>query len=266
MMLRYPGGKRKLYKHISKFLTPSDTYVEPFFGGGFIGLKCLENKLATRYVFNDKDYAIYSIWKSIEKYPKKLKKYLSKLKPTVQNFYKIKKLLIEKTKHDIVKTAAIKIAIHQWSYSGLGEMAGGPIGGKKQNSKYKINCRWNIESLLSQIDKYHVLFTKNNVSIYNTDALKLIQMYQSSKQTIIYIDPPYYIKGGSLYLEKFNQHNKLARLVETSNAMCIVSYDDAEDIKKMYRKSTINKIITKYSINGSTKKSELIICNFCQNK
>ena len=265
-MLRYPGGKRKLYKHIAKFLTPSNTYIEPFFGGGYVGLKCLENKLAHNYIFNDKDYAIYCIWESIYHYPKELKKYLTNLKPTVENFYKIKNLLSKKINCDIAKTAAIKIAIHQWSYSGLGIMAGGPIGGRKQKSKYKIDCRWNLKSLLSQIDKYHSLFVNNNVFIYHMDALKLINKYKDINNTTIYIDPPYYTQGDSLYSEKFKQHKKLSQIINKTKANCIISYDDVQFVRNIYKNFYINEIVTKYSINGATKKIELIICNFSQDK
>jgi len=42
-----------------------------------------------------------------------------------------------------------KLAIHQISYSGLGTKSGGPLGGKSQESIYKIDCRWSPKHIVN---------------------------------------------------------------------------------------------------------------------
>ena len=46
----------------------------------------------------------------------------------------------------IVDIGFKKLAIHQISYSGLGTMSGGPLGGAGQKSQYKIDCRWSPDA------------------------------------------------------------------------------------------------------------------------
>jgi DNA adenine methylase len=76
---RYPGGKNKLKDIIiSKILILSkdcDTYVEPFFGGGSIGLNLLKDHHLTfsKIWINDKDIGIVCLWDTVIRFPQLLK-------------------------------------------------------------------------------------------------------------------------------------------------------------------------------------------------
>lgn len=55
MLIRYPGGKRKLMKYILPEmkrlgLDECDTFCEPFFGSGSVGLSVLE-KISLSFLF-----------------------------------------------------------------------------------------------------------------------------------------------------------------------------------------------------------------------
>lgn len=54
---------------------------------------------------------------------------------------------------------------------------------------------------------------------------------------MIYLDPPYYVKGCDLYLHYYNHddHIKIAKQVgKIQSKKWIVSYDNAPEIKEMY--------------------------------
>jgi len=57
------------------------------------------------------------------------------------------------------------------------------------------------------------------------------------KQTIFYFDPPYYLKGSTLYLNSYTDkdHQKLSDAIrKIKNADWIVSYDNTDEINRLY--------------------------------
>ena len=125
---RYPGGKAKLYSAISKCLAAYDNidhYIEPFFGGGSVGLRFIaENPHLKRIWFNDINPALICLWISVLKYPEELKKLIREFRPTTKKFYIYKEWLealnvVPNNPHNQIMFGFLQLAIHQISYSGL---------------------------------------------------------------------------------------------------------------------------------------------------
>jgi len=73
-----------------------------------------------------------------------------------------------------------------------------------QNGTYKLDARFNKErlsKLIIRIAKY-----ANHIHIYNEDALSLLQKVNTllPEKSLIYLDPPYYVKGQGLYRNFYN--------------------------------------------------------------
>jgi len=270
-VFRYPGGKDKLSDVIiSKIISLSngkDTYIEPFFGGGSIGLKILTDKIFKNIRINDKDIGIACLWTAIIKYPELLKKHVMSFTPSIKHFYSYKEDLLCLTQvSDNDESIAIcgfkKLAIHQISYSGLGTMSGGPLGGKKQVSKYKIDCRWSPVHICKKIDQLHSKFMKCNVEKNTCSSKDFEEILKDNKDRYFYyLDPPYYIKGNSLYQCGFNfaDHTRLANILKNIKGAWLLSYDDCEEIKKLYCWAKIEEVNINYTIRGSRNKKELLI-------
>ncbi|MCJ0570561.1 DNA adenine methylase, partial [Enterococcus cecorum] len=64
--LRYPGGKRQLYKFIIKMIDENigenGIYVEPFAGGAGVAIQLLVQKNVKTIAINDLDKSIHSVW------------------------------------------------------------------------------------------------------------------------------------------------------------------------------------------------------------
>lgn len=60
--LRYPGGKSKLIPFVEKLVEENSikTFIEPFCGGGGVGLSLLLSDKIDRLVINDLDRGIYA--------------------------------------------------------------------------------------------------------------------------------------------------------------------------------------------------------------
>lgn len=279
---RYPGGKSKLsnfiLKHLDVYYKNNDLeYREPFFGGGSIGLKFISSNPQWKKIWiNDKDVGISDLWTSVIQYPQELKYLVKNFSPSVELFGIYKKELLEHNdtyieKDKIVQRGFKKLALHQISYSGLGTKSGGPLGGKEQKSKYKIDCRWSPDYICKKIDKLHTLFSKLEIKNNKCTSLDFEELIKCPGNCFLYLDPPYYIKGNELYQNGFTKddHNRLADLLKSTEHPWILSYDDCEEIRSLYNwakiKSTaVNYTITAEKVSGkcySRNKFELLICS-----
>jgi DNA adenine methylase len=267
---RYPGGKSKLSDQIvgklNKLATDTNLeYREPFFGGGSIGLLFLQNKPDLNNIWiNDFDLGISSLWTTVIRNPEMLKVHVEKFKPSVQMFDHIKEELTAKnlpelnSEEEVANFGFKKLAIHQISYSGLGTKSGGPLGGRDQKSKYKIDCRWSPKYIYKKIDLLHERLSKfsiRNKSCTNLDFSAVIN--DKSREAIIYLDPPYYVKGNDLYQHGFTEddHIRLAQCLKYTKHHWVLSYDDCPEIRKLYQWAHIEEIDgVNYSITATKDK------------
>lgn len=273
---RYPGGKAKLLPQICRRLATKLNfddleYREPFFGGGAVGIAYMAANPANRKVWiNDKDVGIACLWTSVIRYPELLKSQLLKFLPSVTHFDSFKAELREdrtmpKRAKQIVRYGFKKLVVHQLSFSGLGTMSGGPLGGRHQRViKNRIDSRWRPIRLCSRIDVLHELFSRFDIrenACTHYDAVRLVECNQS--KAILYLDPPYLVEGPNLYQHSFSlsDHVRLADALHDTEHQWLLSYDDCDEIRKLYHWAEIEKVNVNYSVTKPTKKSELIIAS-----
>ena len=279
---RYPGGKSKLRaKIVEQLNTQADDdlqYREPFLGGGSIGLRLLsDNSNITDIWINDKDIGIACLWTAAIQYYEEFKERVKSFVPSVAAFYEFKAELttistLPEQRDHIVDIGFKKLAIHQISYSGLGTKSGGPLGGAAQKSAYKVDCRWSPGYICKKLDVIHNQL--KNIQIHkncctNLDFITLIE--DTSCKCLLYLDPPYFLKGNDLYQHGFTiqDHERLASALRNTKHTWVLSYDDCDEIRDMYKWANIESMDVNYSITAtkdketgkrsSRKKAELII-------
>ncbi len=250
--LRYPGGKNRLSKFISKVCIDNDIkghYVEPYAGGASVALYLLLEGKVKNITINDFDISIYAVWRCVLSYPNKLCQLIEETDITVENWRKQKEIQKNKNKSSIFELGFSTLFLNRTNMSGI--INAGVIGGLEQNGQYKMDCRFNKELIISRIKK--IAKYRKQIKLYNLDALKLISKIQTDAngETIFYFDPPYYQKGSSLYMNfyKDEQHQKLAKAIKKiNNIHWIVSYDDTQEILNFYN-WVHSKKIKKYNLN-----------------
>ncbi|MBA2718910.1 MAG: DNA adenine methylase [Chloroflexi bacterium] len=274
-MIRYPGSKAKIVREILScfphtvleplFQGPRLEYREPFFGGGVIGFAVMESLPARASVWiNDKDFGMAALWKVVHQRHDELIDMVVKFQPTTDAFYRFQDE-DNRTDMDPIRTAFQKFALHQTSFSGLGAMAGGPIGGRKQSSKYNVDCRWNADRHCTDIIKHHRTLKRfgARVRITSGDFAPLVE--DAMPHAFVYADPPYYEKGGQLYKCNMSDgdHRRLAAAFQTCRAPWVLSYDDHSFIRDLYQWAEVEDIQLTYTIASSGKKrrknSEVVI-------
>lgn len=237
--LRYPGGKKKLAKFIALMCEKNNInghYIEPYAGGASVALYLLINGFIKEITINDFDRAIYAFWYSVLNNTEKFCKKIKNTEISIDNWKKFKKIHTNKVSVDLFDLGFATFFLNRTNHSGV--LDGGIIGGIEQRGNYKIDCRFNKEELIKRIKliaKY-----KKNIHLYNLDALKLIDEIQKNNQSqnaIFYFDPPYYLKGPSLYMNHYkpDDHKEVSKKIKTiKNLKWIVSYDNTVQIKKLY--------------------------------
>ncbi|MCK4553615.1 DNA adenine methylase [Candidatus Parcubacteria bacterium] len=260
--LRYPGSKIKLVKYIKKVLDYNKfqpkILVEPFFGGGSVSLNFLANRWADKIIIADKDRLIYNFWKTAFNNPAFLIKFIKNVDINIKNFYKYKKIATNKCATD-KKLAEACIFLNRTSFSGILRDGTGPIGGKKQDSDYQINCRFNKKILVEKI-KYISQF-RNKVIVLPHDwkeTIKYVEKMDVNNDILFYFDPPFYQKASGLYRHYFNKstHFELSERIKNLYSKWILSYDRAKEIRKMYKEYIRGSFAFPYSINSPAKRIE----------
>lgn len=96
--LTWPGGKSKQWNLIKSYFpknTKEMVYVEPFFGGGSVGLNYLRENLFKKYIFKDNNAELISFWKNITSISKKMTRHLFWPNITLQKLgEKLNKMLV----------------------------------------------------------------------------------------------------------------------------------------------------------------------------
>jgi DNA adenine methylase len=242
---RYPGSKEKIADHVQKWFPPRvnyaylnrelSCYCEPFIGCGAMAtgiLHAFPDK--TRIVFADKDYGIVCLWRAVLDTPGKLAQMLLNFTPTVEQFKRFKELDGDRNSSPL-EIGFRKFALHQMSFSGLGAKAGGPIGGKKQRSDYAVDCRFRPERHAKVISQQHKALKRfASVEVIEGDFSQALDRVPSDG--FVYLDPPYYLKGGELYVHNMtpDDHARLAGLLKAGAFEWVLSYDDHPEVRAMY--------------------------------
>ena len=285
-IIRYPGSKAKLVGEIIQSFPPSfhdakherdelkrtgysrllepwhtdyaATYCEPFFGSGAIGLKIIESLPSRCSVWiNDIDHGMYAIWKTICEDADRLKSLVAAFVPSVDAFYKLKAEDGRST-GDLAVDALNKIALHRMSMSGFGAKSGGPIGGRSQNRRYTVDCRWTPASIIAaiQLAKQSMFRFRETGRMRITNIHVRDMLAEVGESSLVYLDPPYYVKGGQLYAHNMSheEHVELATLLRETPADWRLSYDDCPEVRELYSWAQFRELEIRYTNAVTDKK------------
>lgn len=232
-------------------------YAEPFAGGAGAAITLLLNGTVREIWLNDFDYAIYSFWKSILDQTDSFIDLVEKTEISTDEWAKQKSVYIQQPK-DILKLGFATFFLNRCNRAGI--LSANPIGGLKQDGKYKLNARFKKEALIKKIEK--IAENRNRIHVFNLDAKDFILYLQKTKQKIlVYFDPPYYKKGELLYLNHFRveDHVELRNRIVKCKLPWLLSYDDDPSVRDLYKKFPTYRRRLRYSISKPSLGNELII-------
>jgi len=269
--LRYPGAKRRLSGYIAETLRLNSLrpklLVEPFAGGLSVALQLLNDNLVEKIAVGEKDPLVASFWKIVFGESEWL---INEIKNTSVNLEKWD--YFKKNSFRTHRERALAcIFLNRTSFSGIIAPSAGPIGGRSQTSDYKIDCRFNVETLAKRIRQAAAL-SKRVLFVDQADWQQTISKVKNlgykRNEVFYYLDPPFFNKAENLYTYYFDNsnhrglHNSLMKLRQP----WLLSYDKADSIIEMYSHNGYGPkhIDILYSIGASgsrPKTQEVVITN-----
>lgn len=267
--LRYPGGKTWILPYVKQFLKYHNinlgTIIEPFAGSASVSIGLLSSGIVDRAVLCEKDPLITSFWRSVLYRNEDFIDSVKGLQISMETWYDFKKYLEKdaQQKYDEIDLGVAFLFYNRVNYSGI--IKAGPIGGKNQSSKYKIQCRFNIDRIVKKLRGLSTF--ADNIEVVSSDGIDYLQNYSFSgldNETFVYVDPPYYKAGKVLYRNYFKdeEHIKLSNIVTKIEDPWLVSYDESEFIAHLYETSKFQYVYTDYQA-GNLRRGirELLISN-----
>lgn len=259
--LRYPGGKNKLTPLISLLIEKSNIsnpiYVEPFVGGAGVALNLLVSGTVDQIVINDYDKAIYSVWRAILDDTDRFVEFIATVPLTIEEWKKQKEIYICSQKYSM-ELGMATFYLNRTNHSGI--LSAGPIGGYEQRGNYLMDVRFNRQRLIERIQTISKF--KSQIHIYNKDVRSFATNYLGKylDNAFVYFDPPYFNKGKALYKNyfRYKDHREVSELIQNLQCPWIVTYDNVDEIIKMYEAYTCRFFDLNYSVANSGKTSEVM--------
>ncbi|WP_338985592.1 DNA adenine methylase [Spiroplasma endosymbiont of Diplazon laetatorius] len=257
--LTWPGGKAKQWNLIKRYF-PKNTkemiYVEPFFGGGSVGLNSLRENLFNYYFFNDIDSSLIQFWR----------------------WFSLHKILFEK--EDFYPYASLNY-LSDWSDKNLGThklyLMNNNLTFNGQQwgtwTQQRLEQNWNQNKFIRILECQKLLQNnKNKISFLSNSYSTCINFF-INKYCFYYLDPPYFSNKGKPYRYRFktkdwNEFQIWLEKITKSESLFCLSIDDSLETREMFKDYFIYEQEWKYTSSNTkgNKKckigKELIITNY----
>lgn len=235
--LRYPGGKSQLAPYVIELLRANDlfggVYAEPFAGGAGIAWRLLFDSYASEVWINDIDPSIYSFWNAVLSHADDLCE-LIETSPVTMDEWRKQKELQSSARNGSLALGFSTLFLNRTNRSGI--LKAGVIGGQAQAGEWKLDCRFNRADLIDKIQR--IAIYKDQITLTCIDAYQYLveQCKRLPKVSLLNIDPPYYKKGPGLYCSFYEHadHVALSKVIRRLKHPWMLTYDDAEEIRKLY--------------------------------
>lgn len=239
------GAKTRIARQIIENIPPHNAWVEAFCGSAAI---TLAKKPASIEVINDIDDQITNLFEQLRSNHKELCEQI-KLTPYSSTEYQ-KALLNENNISPLEKARRFLVATMMTINSTYANNSGFSVSHSysRFNKEARVSRWYNLPERLEK-----VVARLRCVRIERRDARDILSTFQYRPATLVYLDPPYFVKRGHNYFIDANDqsfHEELLKICIKSKCMILISGYENELYDKMLTK---NKGWSKLTINAFTK-------------
>lgn len=239
------GGKRSLREKIIKeFPQNFNKYVEVFGGAGWVLFA--REKHAKEEVFNDMNSNLINLYRCVKYHAEELQKELEFILVSREQFLDYKEQIAMRGLTDIQRAARYFILIKTSFGCKMSEFSQRGINLMKAS-----DYLFEIQKRLKQ------------VTIENESYEKIIKRYDK-KDTLFYLDPPYFGTERYYKTDFETEHNNLANALKNIKGKFLLSYNDCEEIRELYKDFSILELERKNNLSSEKEAiyKELLIKNF----
>lgn len=240
-------------------------YYEPFAGGAGAALRLLREGVVSEVHLNDLDPAIAAFWRAVLDQPERFAEAIMEVPLNIEEWKRQRDIYqggIEAAS-DLFDYGFATFYLNRCNRSGVLSGAG-PIGGYEQAGEWKMDARFNRDSLAERVTI--IGEQRNNIKVTCMDAYEFLRsnlpMSNRRSSVFVYLDPPYHSNGNRLYLDSFNEkkHKELATYICSQKILqWMISYDVTDFITDLYSNFNIQKITLRYSLQRKISSYELLI-------
>lgn len=261
--LRYPGGKSAMTGLLGGIRRLNGlgnrAIAEPFAGGAGASLSLLFMEETPSIFINDADPAIHDFWWTLVNRPEPFLELLQRTRVSMAEWRRQRDVYRQSGRVSRLRRGFSAFYLNRCNRSGI-IVNGGPIGGVKQTGQWKLGARFNKAELVRRCEK--VAEYRDRVTVSCHDGIEFIEGLDL-ESVHLFIDPPYFGKGRTLYLSDLDKayHEALAaRLEDMSEAAWVLTYDDCPEIRRMYRGwANVRPFALRYVASERREGHELLI-------
>jgi DNA adenine methylase len=222
-------------------------YSEVFAGGAGLAIKLLLKGDVSSITINDYDWAVYCMWDAIVNKSDDMCAFIDSAVLTPDEWQRHREVYRDRDAADALALAESTLYLNRTNVSGI--LGGGLIGGMEQNGTYKMDARFNRETLKRKIRR--IAGQNNRITVTHLDAEQFVDKRLQSPNEFAYLDPPYVQKGPGLYESSFDEkkHRSLAKKISACPCKWLVTYDADELVEELYAGFSQNELDINYTAN-----------------
>ena len=271
--LRYPGGKSKAIKTLSKWYPKKILeYREPFIGGGSIAIDITKSNPDIPVWINDLYVPLYNFWVQLRDRGDELSKRVREEKENTLNegdpdrvtakakelFNKYKE---EIDTYDDFEKAVAFFVMNKCSFSGLTENS--TFSQTASNSNFSLVGADKLREF-SKLIQHWKITNLDYSEVMNADG---------SDDTFVFLDPPYDIKdflyGKNREMHRSFDHDKFAEEVYKCPHKFMITYNLNDRLCELYKDYNLKEWKLRYSMahrgdkgTDDNVKTELLVTNY----
>lgn len=224
---RYPGGKTWLVPYIRSWLAskprPVGVLVEPFAGGGIVGLTAGFEALAEHVVWVERDANVGAVWQTI------LGGQANWLADQILTYDLTRDGVASALRNEPTtqRERAFAVILRNRVQRG-GIMAPGAGLVKTGENGRGLRSRWYPETLARRI--HEIANVRERFTFIEGDGLEVIRRYADEETAAFFVDPPYTLAARRLYPHWQVDHRALFGLLADVKGDVLLTYDNTREI------------------------------------
>ena len=232
--------------------------IEPFAGGGIIGLTAAFESLADKVILVERDENVAAVWKTI------LGSNVDWLTDKISKFEMNAENVLKTLEHESNNEShlAFKTILRNRTHHG-GIMAHGSNLTKHGENGNGIASRWYAKTLVKRIQEIHAI--RDRITFYEGDGFQFIKKHKHKNTVAFFLDPPYTAStkkaGKRLYQHNDIDHKMLFEMLSSSRGQFLMTYDEDNAVKTMVYDSGMECCRIPMKSRTHIKMYELLISN-----
>ncbi|MEO7001586.1 MAG: DNA adenine methylase [Ktedonobacterales bacterium] len=268
---RYPGGKTWLAPRIRQWLSPAirrryglrplhpTQFIEPFAGGGIIGLTVASERLAQQVVMVELDNDVAAVWQAC--LAELDSEWLARRMLTFELTPEQVDALLAAEPQSIREQAFQTIVRNRVNRGGILAPGAGRL--KQGENGRGIRSRWYPATLARRIR--HITTLNERILFQAGDGLQVIEKYGDDPDAVFFLDPPYTAgqqgkrAGSRLYTHFELDHERLFALASQLRGDVLMTYEDSEEVRSLAARHGFATRLIPMKNTHHARMSELLI-------